>query len=127
MAILRTKGIAFPLLLTSGGHTLEEGVDLIQKSIMTILSWTLFTREYEDQFGSRVFELLEEPNDDVLITLLRRFTQDSLESWESRIELVNLDIYRTASDKVTVDIIYKIKELNIQASSQYLFYTNQGI
>ena len=127
MSILRTTGLAFPLSLTSGSHTLEEGVDLIQKSIMTILSWPLFTREYTDGFGSRLFELLEEPNDDILISLLGRFTGDSLDRWESRIEVLSLDIYRTTPEKVTVDIIYKIRELNIQASFKHFFYTNQVI
>lgn len=127
MTVLRTKGMAFPLLLSSGSSTLEEGVELIQKSIKTILSWPLYTREYEDEFGSRVFELLEEPNDDVLAALLRRFTQDTLERWEERIELLTFDIYRPNSEKVTIDIVYKIRELNIQASLQYYFYTNQII
>ncbi len=127
MAIIRTTGMAFPLLLDSGSSTLEEGVDLIQKSMKTMLAWPLYTRDYEDTFGSRVFELLEEPNDDVLITLLKKFTQDVLEMWESRIEILILDVYRNTPEKVTIDLTYKIRELDIQDSLQQYFYTNQNI
>jgi len=123
---LRTKGISFPLELTSGSHTLVEGVDLIRDSIKTILSWTLYTREYEDSFGSRIFETLEEPNDDVLMTLIRRFTVDALEKWEKRIELISMNFERPAPEKVAIDLVYRIKELDIRDSLQYYYYTNQG-
>lgn len=127
MSVIRTKGISFPLQLTSGSHTLVEGVDLIEDSIKIILSWSLFTRDYEDTFGSRIFEILEEPNDDVLITLARRFTIDALEEWEKRIELETFIIERQSPEKLLIDLVYRIKELNIQNNLQYYFYTNQGI
>jgi len=127
MSTIRTKGISFPLTLTSGAHTLVEGSDLIKDSIRCILAWPLFTSEYEDNFGSRVFELLEEPNDDILITLLRRFVRDALSEWENRIELLGMEIYRPSSEKLSIDLIYRIKEFDIQDSLQHYFYINQGI
>lgn len=127
MAIVRTKGLSFPLQLDSGTAVLSEGADLIVDSIKTILSWPLFTRDYEDTFGSRIFELLEEPNDDILKTLVRRFTKDALEEWEKRIELLDMTIERPSPEKISVDMVYRIKELNIQDNLKYYFYINQGI
>lgn len=124
---LRTKGISFPILLTSGSHTLVEGVDLIQDSIKIILSWILYTREYEDDFGSRIYETLEEPNDEVLFTLVRRFTIDALEKWEKRIEIISLSVERQTPEKISVDLVYRIIELDIRDTLQHYYYINQGV
>ena len=124
MATLRTKGLSFPLQLTSGSHTLSEGVDLIKDSIKIILAWPMFTREYQDAFGSRMHELLEEPNDDILITLLRKFTIDSLSRWENRILLESVSIERPSPEKIVVDLTYRIKELDIQDTLQNQYYIN---
>jgi phage baseplate assembly protein W len=90
MPQIQTSGLAFPLQITTGKHTVVSGVDLIQASLKTIISWPLFTRYYEDKFGSRLYELLEEPNDDILVNLIRRFVIDAIGTWEQRIELKNL-------------------------------------
>ena len=127
MATIRTKGLSFPLQLNSGAHTIVEGVDLIKNSIKIILSWPLYTKEYIDDFGSRIFEILEEPNDDILITLIRKFTVDALKRWEYRIELLDLSIERTSPEKVAVDLIFRVRELNIEDSLTYDLYINQGI
>lgn len=124
MATIRTKGLSFPLQISSGSYVLSEGVDLIQDSIKIILSWPLYTREYEDSFGSRIFEVLEEPNDDILITLIRRFVIDALEKWEKRIELEAISIERSSPEGVSVDLTYRIKELNIQDTLQHYLYLN---
>jgi len=119
----RTKGLMFPLELSAGKHILTEGDDLIEASIRTILAWPLFTREYVDDFGSRLYETLEEQNDDILITLVRRFVIDSLNKWEKRIELSKLSIYRSSVEKLTIDATYKIREINIEDTLRYEFYT----
>lgn len=121
---IRSKGLIFPLQLSSGRHIITEGDDLIISSIKIILSWPLFTREYIDDFGSRLFETLEEQNDDVLITLIRKFVINSLNKWEKRIELLNLNIYRTGPEKLVVDASYKIRDVNMESNLLYEFYTN---
>ena len=70
MPITQTTGLAFPLVLTIGKHTLVSGADLIQASIKIIIAWPLFVRFCEGNFGSRIHEVLEEPNDDILINLI---------------------------------------------------------
>lgn len=124
MSIIRTSGISFPLQLSSGKHVISEGIDLIKDSIKIILSWPLYTREYVDDFGSRIFEILEEPNDDILISLIKKFTIDALEKWEKRIELISVNIYRPTNEKVTIDLVYRIKELDIEDSLTHYFYIN---
>lgn len=115
----QTSGLVFPLVLTNGSHSLATGVDLIQSSLKIILTWPLFTRFYEGSFGSRIHELIEEPNDDVIINLVRRFVIDSVTTWEKRVELINLDVYRPSPEKLTIELAYRVKELNIEDTFYY--------
>lgn len=123
MAVVRTQGLVFPLELSSGKHVIAEGEDLIKSSIKIILSWPLFTREYEDDFGSRIHEALEDQNDEVLITLVKRFVIDSITKWEKRIELKKMTFERPSNEKLIVDLLYRIKDINIEDTLRYTFYT----
>lgn len=124
MAIVRTQGLVFPLELSSGKHVISEGEDLIKSSIRIILSWPLFNREYEDDFGSRVHEALEDQNDEVLITLIKKFVVDSITKWEKRIELKKMTFERSNNERLIVDLLYRIRDINIEDTLHYTFYTN---
>lgn len=120
----QTAGIMFPIELTSGSHTLITGVDLIKSSIITIIQWPLGTRPFNGDFGSRINEALEDQNDEVLTTLVRKFIIDSISRWEQRIELTSLEVYKPTPEKLTVEAVYKIKDLDIQDTLYYSFYIN---
>jgi len=124
MPVTRTQGLVFPLELSGGSHVIAEGDDLIKSSIKIILSWPLFTREYEDSFGSRVHEALEDQNDEVLITLIKEFVVNSISTWEKRIELKKMTFERPNNEKLVVDLTYHIKDINIEDTLRYTFYTN---
>ena len=102
MSVIRTQGLIFPLQLASGKHVISEGEDLIKSSIKIILSWPLFTREYTDNFGSRVYEALEDQNDEVLITLVKKFVVDSITKWEKRVELKKMTFERPNNEKLVL-------------------------
>ena len=119
-----TRGIAFPLSLTSGKHTLVEGSALIEASIKTIISWPQFTRWYSDQFGSKTDEALESPNDAILSNLVRRFIIDSISIWEKRVTLKSVEINRPSSEKLVIQLVYRIKDLNMDNELVYGIYTN---
>lgn len=120
----QTTGIAFPLVLTSGKHTLVSGSDLIKASIETIISWPLFTRFFNGSFGSRTNELFEEQNDNIILTLVRRFVIDAISRWEKRVELLTIESYRPSPDHLVIELTYNIRELNISDSFSFTFYTN---
>lgn len=120
----QTTGILFPLVLTSGKHTLASESELIIASIKTIISWQLYTRFFNDYFGSRSYEVLEEPNDNILVKLIRRFIIDSIGRWEKRIVLQDVEIYRPSQEKLTVELTYTIRSSNISDIFTYTFYTN---
>lgn len=124
MIKLRTQGLVFPIILSSGKHTISDDLDLIKSSISTIVSWPLFTREYEDDFGSRIYEALEDQNDEVLMTLIKQFIIDAITKWERRIELQRMVFERPNNERLIVNLTYRIKDLNIEDILRYTFYTN---
>ena len=118
------KGISFPLILTSGKHTLVEGSSLIEASIKTIISWPYYTRWYLDTFGSRVDEIIENQNDDVLINIVRRFIIDSISLWEDRVELKSAEVTRNKPELLIVELVYRVKDLNTENMLNYEIYTD---
>ena len=120
---IETQGLVFPLQLSNGKHVIAQGDDLIKSSLKQIISWPMFTREYEDSFGSRIHEALEDPNDEVLMDLVKTFIVGAIERWEPRIELNKLTFNRPNNERLIVDAFYFIKPLNIQDSLRYIFYT----
>ena len=124
MALVRTQGLVFPLELSSGKHVIAEGDDLIKSSIRNILSWPLHTREYEDEFGSRIHEALEDQNDEILMTLVKKFIIDAIAKWDRRVELKKMTFTRPNNERLIVDLLYHIKDINIEDTLTYTFYTN---
>jgi len=125
MAIpIHTSGLIFPLKLIDGKHVINTGMDLIKSSIKIILAWPLYTRIYEGLFGSRIHEVLEDPNDVVLIDLIHRFIIDAISFWERRIELMDIRIDRPKDHQLFVQVFYRIREINITDSLKYNFYIN---
>ena len=123
MAIIRTQGLVFPLELSSGRHVIAEGDDLIKSSIRIILAWPLNTRDYIDDFGSRIHEALEDQNDEVLVTLVKKFIIDAITKWEKRIELKKMTFERPDNERLIVDLLYIEKNVNIEDTLKYTFYT----
>lgn len=118
---LFTSGLLFPIPITAGVPTITSGVDLIKSSIKIILSWPKYTRIFNHIFGSRIFETLEEPNDNVLLGLVEFFIMDAINRWEPRVSLTSIDVNRTSLTSIKVDIFFRIKALSIEDTLSYTF------
>ena len=116
---IQITGLGYPLELTSGKHTLVSGVDLIKTSIIIIVMWPLRTRYFNGFFGSRIYEAIEEPNDGILLNLIRRFIIDSISQWEKRVELISVDVDKPSPEKLVINLTYRVKESNIIDNLNY--------
>lgn len=106
------RGYYFPLQMLNGRPVMGDFKDLIKSSIRTILGWPLGNRYFNDYFGSRVYELLEEPNDTILKTFIRRYVIDSITQHETRIVLDSVNIQRD-DDRLLVSLIYTIPSIKV--------------
>ena len=89
-----------------------------------ILAWTYGTRFFLNEFGSRNEELLEEPTDGILASLLEDLTRDALETWEKRIEVGNVTAEKSIVDRglIEISIAYRVRATERTETYVYPFY-----
>ena len=87
------SGIIFPIELNAYGRpdTVND-IRLIRSSILNIINWPTRIRFFNERYGCRIEECLEEPDDSISISLIKHFIAESLSIWEKRIELLPSDI-----------------------------------
>jgi len=115
------RSLKYPLHIVAGFPVYAEGRDAIEDSIKTILSTPVGSRFFLRSYGSRLQELLFEPNDDVLFSLLESFVFEAIEMWERRVQCVRVDCERDA-DWVNCSIQYRILKSNEIQSFIYPYY-----
>lgn len=122
------QGIAFPFQFTVSkqiGTILQSNAgERIADSIHIILSTRIGERPFNPEFGSRLPELVFEPNDEILHRLLLFYTSEALKRWERRIEVLRvvlLDNYNDDRSTIGVQVEYTIRNSHIRGSYVYPF------
>ncbi len=89
------QGIDFPLRFDHkqqiGTVVTSNAGERINDSIHLILATRVGERLFNPEFGSRIPELVFEPNTTVLHRLLKMYTVGALERWEKRINILAVD------------------------------------
>ncbi len=119
------KGLGFPLEIDSNGRAVNKGgLDLIEQSIIIILNWPHNNRFFNQRFGARLWEVLEEPNDNIGNLLVRNFVFTAINLWETRIELLEVSILEDTATlaKVDLELKYKIRNSKIEETFIFPFY-----
>ena len=121
-------GIDFPFRYDTGntvGTLVQSNAgERIRDSIHVILSTRIGERMFNPEFGSRLPELVFEPNDDILKNLLRIYTVEALRRWEKRIEILTvtmLDGYNDDRNTIGINIEYTIRNSHIKGSYVFPF------
>ena|SRR5450830_438990 len=82
-----------------GMHTVTgkqiDGLDHLRQSIADILTTPIGTRLMRRDYGSLLFELIDQPHNGVTQLRLYAATAKALLRWEPRIKLTQVNIYRT--------------------------------
>lgn len=117
------KGITFPFQLVNGAIIIESDIALIRKSIVGILSWPFGTRYFNGEFGARVKDLLEEPNDAVLYGLVKHFIVEAITKWETRIKLLEAPEIIQEDNKINIRLVYQVIKTAQEDSFIFPFYT----
>lgn len=118
------SGIMFPIHLQNGKVPIYNDLSLIRSSIAIILNWQLGTRHFNEPFGSRIFETLEEPNANVTRSLISFFLIEALTKWEKRILIKSnsVKIEKVTHDKLNITLTYKLRNSNIEDTYIYPYY-----
>lgn len=116
------NGLTFPIQLQNGRPLLSSGFDLIQASIRNILSYELGTRFFLAEFGSRLNDLIEEPNDEILANLLNQFIIGAVIKWEKRIQTISTSIVNEDDTTIFISITYQVLNVNTPDNFIWPFY-----
>lgn len=125
------KGLRFPFAFAkrSGGAQVSTVTSMdhahIHESILQILGTRPGERFMNSEFGSRLNDLVFEPNDSVLKGLIRHYIIDAIERWEKRVYLtdVSFDESPEATDSNTlyIRISYRVIDTQVEGNLVYPF------
>jgi len=119
------SGIIFPITLNASGRPdFVNDVRLLNSSIKNILYWPKNHRFFNENFGSRIEELIEEPNDGVSFSLLRTFIAEALADYEKRIIVKSVSIQSYDYTKVNVKVTYSIRTTKLEETLIFPYYKN---
>lgn len=116
------NGITFPIQLMNGRVNVDSGFNIIRASIRTILAFELGTRFMLGEFGSRLDDLLEEPNDQILHNLINTFVVDAVTQWEKRVSTISTSITSSSPEQIQINITYRVINSNTPDNFIYPFY-----
>lgn len=119
------KGLTFPLQLDDSGKVvISGGSELIKSSIYNIVNWPYRHRYFLEEYGCRIDELLEEPNDSISFNLARRYIVDALNAWEKRIDIIpsNISVQRSTDIALYLRLDYTIVATKEQETFIFPFY-----
>lgn len=113
--------VDYPLNLVNGKPTIANSKKTIEQSIVSALNTDKGSRFFLPQYGSRLNELLFEPNDLVLKSLIRQFVLEAIQEWEKRVKFLDVTI-DIQEEVVNCTIMYRIVATTESLSFIYPFY-----
>lgn len=69
----------------------ETSTELVKNNLTSLLIYHIGERFRQEEFGSRLWECLEEPNTQLLTYMATKFVKDSISFWESRITKISVE------------------------------------
>lgn len=103
-----------------GWYILQGDVALIKQNLTAILTYQIGQRFRQEDFGSRTWECLEEPNTSALNLMIKNFVKDGIAAWEPRITALKVLALKPTKESIRLLIYFKvqdsqrIEELNFQ-------------
>ena len=103
-----------------GWYILRGDVALIKQNLTAILTYQIGQRFRQEDFGSRTWGCLEEPNTSALNLMIRNFVKDGIAAWEPRITALKVLALKPTKESIRLLIYFKvqdsqrIEELNFQ-------------
>ena len=116
------QSIKFPLVLVNGKPIISDSSETIKESIYTLLSTEKGSRFMLPEYGSRLSELLFEPNDEIVKDLLEVFVLEAIEEFENRVRFIGITFNQGDEDKLDCYISYEIKQLSEIDTMVFPFY-----
>lgn len=103
-------GLIFPIEIEGSGKAiLDYGFPLIISDLKIFLTWFLGTRYFLGNYGTNIYQILQEQNDDIARDLITFDIKERLPNWDQRLEVVDLTFTRPIENEVLVKIKIRLK------------------
>lgn len=83
------------------------GLDLIKNNVTSLFIYQIGERFRQENFGSRLWECVEEPNNQLLEYMATQFVKATISTWESRIRGLEVHTLREDS-KLYIKILFSV-------------------
>ena len=110
-------GAIFPIELKennqgqTGWYPFYGDSKLIEENIKALLLYEIGQRLRQEDFGTKLIEVLEEPNTSALSFLVREYIMQALAKYESRVVVTKISSTRL-NQKLHIMLEFRIVELN---------------
>jgi hypothetical protein len=120
------RGISYPFTFSSTGRAealeVQQGVRKVNQAIHMLLATRLGERILLPEYGSKLPELVFEPNDEILHTELQFWVTEAILRWEKRITLTGVTTIDAPDlSEISIKIDYTINNYHVQGSYVYPF------
>ena len=75
----------------------STGLNLVKHNVTSLFVYQIGERFRQENFGSRLWECIEEPNTDLLSYMAAKFVKESIYAWETRIKGLEVTCTREGS------------------------------
>ena len=120
------SGWAFPLRAdASGSVALARGQREIEQAIRLVLATAPGERPMRPEFGCAIHDLVFAPVNEATAGRIRYEVRSSLDRWEPRIEVAEVNVLEDNDDDgvVLIDVRYSIRGTNSPRNLVFPFYT----
>ncbi|MCF6808532.1 GPW/gp25 family protein [Thiotrichales bacterium 19S9-12] len=98
------KGIA------NYGQKLLSDIAHVKQSICDILTTPVGSRVMRRNYGSKLFELIDQPMNQITLAKILNFTLEAIDQWESRVSVSDVKVNFKSHENIilTIDFIYLV-------------------
>jgi uncharacterized protein len=116
-------GLSFPIRVDQrGGLALSSGAEDVDEAIELILGTAPGERPMRPEFGCLIHDLVFESMDAHTIGRVEHAIRESLDRWEPRIEVLDVEPTRTNDGTLEIEITYALRATNDVRNLVYPFY-----
>lgn len=116
-------GLSFPFKFQKGNLSASEDVKKVKESVYNILLTIPGERVMRPLFGSDLYRLLFEDNDEMLKDMFKFEIQKAISQWEPRVSIDNIDV---VVDETTVIATIEITVLGTENSILTLNFNREN-
>ena len=118
MSTMKFIGLQYPLVKNPRGLLAQKnGVDQIKADMLQLLLTNPGERVMLPNYGTPLRKLIFEPNDDGLIAEAKKIISDSINAWEPRIVITNIEV----SNKINNNLL---NEYDTKEETDNILYIN---